>query len=446
MKNFFKRYLYLPLIFVFITASAYADIAIRIMPNAGLPESSNQPTQTTILSITKQVLAHEHINISHNSRYKLIAVKFIQTTMERYLLVHLMSRYYFSYHIIRINLNPNNSIQYPIIKNYHLQPADFLAQTNNIVGVASQCPVQYQTGKPLFVIGTPYYADMVSVMRSVDALSQAVSNTKQYQLVKLLDSNATIQNYQNILACPTLQYFFHIGHSDIDDNGQAFVLNDGDFYATYFSHNPQLNLKNTAITLDSCELFDQVNPGFCPILSKLRNAPLAYSSGSSELLIYGSPETYTCFWEAILQGQSITQSTLTQCALSHDPSMRNSQSGTYFIAADTPIYVQTNQRLITLQPGDGYTILKLNNGEMVTQYAIKNNNQMIACTPDPTNRIALLNNPNLTAGEFVLDDPDHSACQFFEVSRMQRDDNLSRDIYGFFPTQSCYILPNNPPN
>lgn len=442
MTHFFKKILYLPIIFVFLITSTYADITIRVMPNTGSSELSNQPTKATIQSITKQALAREHVNISNNSRYKFIAVKFIQTESERYLLVHLMSRYYFSYRIIRINLNLDNSIKYPIIKNYHLQPADFSAQSNNIASVASACPAQYQTGKPLFVIGTPYYTDFVSATRSVDALSQAVSNTQQYQLVKLLDNNATIQNYQNILTCPNLKYFFHIGHSTIDGDGQAFVLHDGDFDATYFSQNPQLNLNNKTITLDSCELFDQVNKGFCPILSKMSNAPLVYSSGSSELLVYGSPETYACFWEAILQGQSLTQSTLAQCALLHDPSMRNSQSGVYLLAGDTPLYVQTNQRLITIQPSDGYTILKLHNGEMITQYAIKNNEQMIACTPDPTNRITLLNNAELTAGEFILNDSDSNTCQFSEISRMQRTGGLSRDIYGFYPAQSCFNLPD----
>lgn len=102
--------------------------------------------------------------------------------------------------------------------------------------------------------------------------------------------------------------------------------------------------------------------------------------------------------------------------------------------------VTTNQRTITVAPND-YTVLKLNNGEMVTQYAMQMNKQVVACTPDPTNRVTLLNNPNLTAGEFIPNAQSSNACEFIEISRMQRDGGLSRDIYGFYPTQHCYQLP-----
>jgi len=433
-----QKFLYL--ILVFLITTAHANIPIHVMPMAGFSKASNQPTQTNIQTITKQALTHEHVNIGNRSRYALIQVQLVQTVSERYLLVHLISRYYFSYRIIRINLNLNNSIKYPIIKNYHLQPADFLAQSNND-GVAPQCPAQYQTGKPLFVIGTPYYKNFENITHSVDALSQAVLNTHQYQLVKLLGNDATIQNYQNVLACPTLKYFFHMGHSTSDGNSQAFVLSNGDFDATYFSQNPPLNLRDKTITLDSCELFDQVKQGFCPIVGTMPNAPQTYSSGSSDLLIYGSVETYTCFWKAILQGAPVSQTTLAQCAISHDPSVGNSRSGIYFVNQGTPVFIQTNQRVITIQPND-YALLKLNNGEMVTQYAIKINQQTVACTPNPMNRTTLLNNPNLTAGEFTLSEVDGTTCQFYDVSRMIRNGGLSRDIYGFYPTQSCYNVPN----
>lgn len=447
MTSFFKKFLYLHIILVLLVTSAHANIPIHIMPNTGFSKLSDQLTKTNIKAITEQTLIHEHIDIGNNSRYAFAQVKFIQAASERYLLVHLMSRYYFSYQIVRINLNPDNSIKYPIIKNYHLKPDDFLTQSNNIVGVAPECPAQYQMGKPLFVIGTPAYKYYKSVSRSVDALSKAVLKTHQYQLVTLLDNNATVQNYQNILACPNLKYFFHIGGSD--DYGQSFALSDGDFNATYFSQNSQLNLSDKAISFDSCNLFDQVNQGFCPILSKMNNAPLAYTAGSSQLLIYGSAETYTCFWKKVLNGALMTQSTLKKCAISHDPSVRNSQSGTYVIGAQEPgsqILVQTNQRTIIIQPND-YIVLKLYNGEMVTHYAIKNSEQTLAmiCTADPTNRVALLNNPNLTAGEFKLNYQGGNTCEFSEISRMQRNGDISRDIYGFRPGKSCFKLPNKPP-
>lgn len=445
MISFLKKCLYVNIITVFLITSAYADIPIHVMSNTNLLGSSAQLSNGTIQSITKQALSHAHINIANHSPYAFIQVKLIKTTSSRYLLAHLMSRYYFSYQIIRINLTANNAIQYPVIKNYHLQTADFFAQSNNIVGVTPQCPAQYQTGKPLFVIGTPYYTEFKSVSLSVDALSQAVLKTNQYQLVKLIGNDATIQNYQNILACPTLKYFFHIGHSDED--ARAFVLSDGDFDATYFSQNPQLNLRDKVISLDSCELFDQVDQGFCPILSKIKNPPLAYTSGSSELLIYGSPETYACFWKKVLAGAPMTQSTLAQCAIAYDPSVRNSQSGTYLLGADdpgTPVIIKTNQRTITIQPAD-YTVLKLHNGEMVTQYIMQKSGKPMNCTPDPTNRVTLLNNPTLTAGEFELNAEDSNSCEFSEMSRIERDGNLTRDIYGFHPAQSCFKLPDVPP-
>src|SRR5687767_1179431 len=138
MTNFFKKILYFPILFVFIIASAYANIPIHIMPNAGVEGLSDEPAKPTIKTITAQALAHAHINIVNNSRYALIQTQLVQTTSERYLLVHLLSRYYFSYQVVRINLNSDNSIKYPIIKNYHLKSTDFLAQSNHI----AECPTQ----------------------------------------------------------------------------------------------------------------------------------------------------------------------------------------------------------------------------------------------------------------------------------------------------------------
>lgn len=447
MINFLKRFLYLNISIIFLITSAYADIPIHIMPNTGYPLTT-EPTNTNIKTIATEALNHAHINISNNSRYAFAQVKLIQTASERYLLVHLMSRYYFSYQIVRINLNTNNTIQYPLITHYHLRSSDFLAQSNNITDVTPECPTQYQTGKPLFVIATPSYEYYKSISNSVDALSKAVLKTHQYQLVKLLDNDATIQNYQNILACPNLKYFAHFGGSD--DYGQSFALSDGDFDATYFSQNPQLNLNNKIISLDSCNLFDQVDQGFCPILSKMTNPPLAYTAGSSQLLIYGSAETYACFWKKILAGAPITQSTLSECAVAHDPSVRGSQSGIYLTGntlteyPDAQVLIQTNQRVIQIQPNN-YTVLKLHNGEMVTQYSVTNDGYSTVCAPSSKNRVMLLNNPGLNSGEFVLSAFDKGTCVFSDISRMQRNGDLTRDIYGFDPGQSCFQLPNKPP-
>lgn len=83
---------------------------------------------------------------------------------------------------------------------------------------------------------------------------------------------------------------------------------------------------------------------------------------------------------------------------------------------------------------------------MITQYAIQNEGsaQKIICTPDPTNRIALLNNPTLGASEFIISSDTDNTCQFMEISRLVRNGNITRDIYGFHPDEDCFQLPNKP--
>src|SRR3990167_1079033 len=442
MKYMFQKLLGIFFVILLCTSVANADIAIHVMSNA---HTQSIQSKQNIQSVVKQALLHDHVNIGGNSPYGSVSVELLRNNNSRYLLVHLMSRYFLSYEIMRINLNADGSIMYPVIPNYKIQHADFLAQSSELKNSIPVCPVEYQTGKPLFVIASPAYTDTSSINRSVNRLRKAIFSTGQYQLVQLLDDNATVQNYQNILACSNLAYFAHFGGSD--DYGQSFALVDGDFDATYFSQNPQLNFSDKAISLDSCNLFDQVDQGFCPILKTISKGLTAYTSGSSQLLIWGSAETYACFWKKVLRGETMTQSTLQQCAVAYDPSVPHSQSGIYFVGSRdnaAKVLIQTNQRSISIAPHD-YIVLKLSNGEKVVQYAMSIAGQNTICTPDPTNRITLLNNTALLSGEFILNFLDDGTCQFTEVSRLERNGNITRDIYGFSPQEQCFHLPNKPP-
>lgn len=447
MTKFAKKSLSFILL-VLLTSACYADVPIYRMSNAvNLLASACKPA-VNVKAITTESLAYLHINIGENSPYASAQVKLlISDTGNRYLLIHLMSRYYFSSRIIRVNLNSDNRITYPIILNYHLKKSDFIAQSNPLnvlLDKKPSCPSEYMNSRPLVVVVSPAYSDTSSVYQSINKISKAVDANPQYQLVQLLDKNATVENYQNVLACPNLKYFIHFGGSD--DYGQSFVLANGDFKATYFSENPQLNFGNKAISLDSCNLFDQVSQGFCPILTKMKHKLSVFSAGSSQLLIWGSAETYACFWKNVLEGASMTQKTLQQCAVKYDPSVPNSQAGIYFVGArnsSNQLVIQTNQRKVIVTPRD-YTVLKLSSGEMVTRYAMKESDgQSYTCTPNPMNRITLINNPKLKAAEFGLS-LEGNNCQYTEISRIVRNGNITRDIYGFSPAQSCFHLPNKP--
>ncbi|OGT35678.1 MAG: hypothetical protein A3F11_07165 [Gammaproteobacteria bacterium RIFCSPHIGHO2_12_FULL_37_14] len=434
---------------------SYGEIPFTVMSNQLKQKVNNAAIIHTVESALKQ----SNINIGRHSQYSSAKIEVIKDSdnNSQYILVHLMSRYFLSYEIIRINLSNDGSVIYPVIKDYHLNNVDYAAQSISLGDTKPTCPSQYNTGKPLFVIGTPNYGaaneddnSNSSTYQAVNRISRDVLKTHQYQLVQLLDGNATIKNYENILACPNLKYFQHIGGEDVD--GESFFLYDGDFDASYFAKNPELNFSGKVISFDTCRAFDQVNNGFCPLITSMKHPPAVYTAGSSELLIFGSPETYACFWHKVLLDEApVTKETLMSCARKNDPAVLDSHSGIYFIG-ELPrdmndqtlnrIIIKTNKRTVGVPPLD-YDVFKLQQGEFVKSYSIQSSDEgIVSCAPDPSNKIQLIDNKNLKSGEFVAEyDSTNNTCQYSEISRMTRAAGITRDIYGFYPEDSCFIPP-----
>lgn len=359
-----KKYIFLQKFSIFISSILVSTFIQANIPIQMMPSSQNiNYDKSQLVKLTAEALSHESINMGPQSNYRSVKVQLLLTRKaDPYLVAHLMSRYVSSYKMMRINLTKDGAIIYPIQQNYQLTAEDFAAQRGYAKNNQPTCPTEYQTGKPLFVIGTPGYisgdyAGDSSTYHAVNTVSQAVLNNKQYQLVQLLDGNATIANYQNVLSCPNLKYFFHIGGED--DYGKSFFLTDGDFDASFFKNNPQLDLSGKVISFDTCRAFDQVQDGFCQSITLMPKPPLVYTAGSSQLLMWGSTETYACFWEKILEDNSpLTKETLENCAMQYDPSVPGSRAGIYFIGEqlfDGPVnnkrvVIKTNFRTLAVPP------------------------------------------------------------------------------------------------
>lgn len=426
------------------SSTIFAQVPITITPSQHSLSASDQQTDTALII---EALHHQHININQGSPYSEILATLIDGD-HPYIILHLLSKLYFSAKSIRINLTNTHQIQYPIIMHYKMTATDFERQNLQLSVTQPKCPTEYENIGPLFVIGSPVANQFQNISKAIQALTKDINQTHQYHLVTLLNNDATVQNYENIMMCPNLKYFFNIGHSDEDMT--SIVLSDGDLEADFFQKHNALNLKKTGIVYDSCLLDDNTTHGFCPIFNAMPKKPKFYSSGSTELLILGSVETYACYWKHILAGEQASTDILNQCAEQYDPSVKNSHAGIDIISdlENEATVLKTNQRTITINPSEVYTNFNLHPGEKVTSYAVKNlaSGASIQCTPDDKNITQLINNASVTHGEFeTLYRGYNSTCTYIDIGHILRHGNFTRDIYGIQPNQSCFDMPNVPP-
>lgn len=133
-----------------IIAIAEANVPIQIMPNHFQTVYSN----SMLINLTTEALNHDNINIDEQSNYQSVKVQLLFTRQfTPYLLVHLMSRYFLSYTLIRINLTKEGSIIYPIQQNYQLSDDDFAVEQGYMNSGQSICPAEYQTGNAYIAMG-----------------------------------------------------------------------------------------------------------------------------------------------------------------------------------------------------------------------------------------------------------------------------------------------------
>lgn len=437
-------HIFLLLAMLTFSSNIFAQVPIIFSHSQHSLSNSNERADNALII---EALHHQHININQGSPYSAILATVIHAN-HPYIILHLLSKLYFSAHNIRINLTKTHQIQYPIVLHYKMTAADFERQNTQLGVTQPQCPAEYENKGPLFVIGSPFNNLFANIPKAVQTLTKEINQTHQYYLVTLLNNDATVQNYENIMMCPNLKYFFNIGHSDEDMT--SIVLSDGDLEANFFQKQSALDLHKTGIIYDSCLLDDNTPHGFCPIFNAMPKKPAFYSSGSTELLIFGSVETYACFWKHVLAGEPASTNILNQCAQQYDPSVKGSHAGIDIISdlEHASTIVTTNQRTITISPSKVYTHFNLQPGEKVTSYAVKNltSGASLQCKPYDKNVSQLIGNTSLTHAEFeTLYDSNDNTCTYTDIEHIVRDGNFMRDIYGLQPTQSCFDMPNVPP-
>jgi hypothetical protein len=391
------------------------------------------------------------INLNHN----LVKVQLLRDkNTSLYALIHIFSHHFFTFHTIRVNFKNNGNNGFNIVSadpNYQIKSEDITNQNKILQTKAGACPQEYNTGNPLFVIVSPYLNNSTNnITNSLNMISDYVNQNKNYQLVKLYNKEVTVQDYKNILACPNLLQMLTI--SSEDNMGKTFFLDDGLFDAEYFNQ-IEFDPFNSIFVLNVCNSFRNVEKGFCKTITEMPRHPVIYSAGSTELLIYGSPETYACMWHRFLVEHSApSPDILNECAKKNDPSFEGYANGIYFIGDifgdssgnKATILIQTDQkREFQIEPG-AYKIVMLNSKENITSYSININGKKLICSANTDNTISLINNTGLRTGQFYLNHYEAKgniaeSCDYEEVSRSpRRPGQETRDIYGIYPYEKCY--------
>jgi hypothetical protein len=435
------RFSLLLLIFWSVAGWSYASPQVEFMGNY---INKNNPG---LVNAENNIKAYIADNVQDYNRKDSIRVQILRNNnLSWYALIHVLSKRFFKFHTIRINLTQDGSKIIAINKNYEILANDILNQNKILSVKAGLCPQEYLNNKDLFVLVSPSANDTATnIAKSLDKISEDLKKDKNYTLVKLYNKKVTVQDYKNILACPNLSKMITI--SSEDDMGKTFFLDDGLFDAEYFNQ-VNFNQDNSVFVLNVCNSFRNVNNGFCSNITSMPKHPTIYTAGSTELLIYGSPETYACMWHQYLIKQAVPSiETLQECARQNDPSFEGYSNGVYFVGdvvdSKAKVIVRTNYGRIIVIPTGDYKIVTLAKGESIINYSMNIQGKTIFCSANKDNKVELIKNRGLRTGEFYLDYDSRteipSYCEYAEVSRMERrPGHETRDIYGLYPEQKCY--------
>ncbi len=435
------RFILLLLVFWSISSWSYASPQVEFM---GDYINKNNPGLINVESNIKAYIAN---NMQEYNTKDIIRVQILRNNnLSWYALIHVFSKQFFKFHTIRINLTQDGSKIIAINKQYEIVTNDILNQDKILNIKTGVCPQEYLSNKALFVLVSASANDnATNIAKSLDIIVQDLKKDKNYTLVKLYNKKVTVQDYKNILACPNLSKMITI--SSEDDMGKTFFLDDGLFNAEYFNQ-VNFNQDNSVFVLNVCNSFRNVKNGFCRNITSMPRHPTIYTAGSSELLIYGSPETYACMWHQYLTKQIMPNvDILQECARQNDPSFEGYNNGIYFVGdfinGNAKVIVRTNYGRIIVIPTGDYKIINLAKSESIINYSMNIQGKTISCSANKDNTVELIKNRGLRTGEFYLDYDSRteipSYCEYSEVSRMERrPGHETRDIYGLYPEQKCY--------
>ena len=412
--------------FSFISSASEAAIPIRI--NSPAVTTTSYPSAAMIKDIALRAMKIQHINLSNNKYYAYTTVSLKNNPAHPYLLISLHSRAFFTNKIIRVNLDKNfNVIDTP------------LNPSNNQYALA-QCP----NPNIKFLIAVPFSATDTNDVKSADyAVNQvypaAVAKYGKDSVIKLISSQDTVQNFKNHLSCPNLEGVFSIASHD--EIGQSFLLYDGSFNYQFFYEQPGLNYTKAIISFDTCYPYADTLPGLCHAITEF--SPKVYTGGVTPLTLYGSPETYACFWTKILSNnEQPTKSLLDTCAQENDPFAKNSQSPLYIIGPKYEEYetsfnfftVHTNLSNYKVTQNEQYGRLSLALNESVTKVTLTDQGSTFDCKGAE----ALFNKPGLKASEFMLS-YDGNTCEIMEFKASDIPEYFPEGyaVYGMSPDNQC---------
>ncbi|MDF1654669.1 MAG: hypothetical protein P1U34_06100 [Coxiellaceae bacterium] len=278
--------------------TALANPSITLMGNA-------KGTYSIPLSNITQ-LVKKNIDTSANSPYAAIKVQPIYTAGSKidYLLVYLPSKTNYSFTVTRINLNATKGSQYTaggVVNNYHLTQADWQQQPRTkSLGVCPDKSVEF-----VAATSVPQYPTAKQYVEKV--FDNAVSHG--YKSVKLEGDEASVEGYENYLACPNLKGFYNIGHGA----SSGILLSDGMLGSHQFSQMHKELHERAVVVLNSCEVFND------PLKSAVLNGsdPQKYAGGISTLGIGTSEPASACFWDHAFNGKPLT-TWLNKCATTID--------------------------------------------------------------------------------------------------------------------------------
>ncbi len=388
-------------------------------------------SKTKIGQIVTEVLINQHIDLSKKSLYSHVTVKVFGDANHPRLLILLHNRVFSSVKPINVNLN----------KKLEIISVD--KTLKNLKSTYSTAPAHCPDPNIRFLISDGgntkdnFLKSFANASQQV--YSAAIKKYKKNQVKELLGKEATVQNFENYLSCPKLEGIF--SSATHDEQGQSFFLYDGDFSYQYFNTQPALNFSKTTISFNTCYAYKKVTPGLCQSITGL--SAKRYTGGVTPLLLWGSPETYACFWMKVLNDNATpTKALLNSCAQENDPFAKNSQSPLYIVGhfAYEPTYnyftIKTNLSSYKVSHDDQYIRLNLAANESIKGVTLTNKKTVIECSG--TGSQDLLNKPGLKASEFMLNF-DGKTCKIthFKASDYGRLFPQGYTVYGMSPYDQC---------
>jgi hypothetical protein len=311
----FKK-IFSAILFFVLTSSSFAGEnypKFVLLPNINTQYIMHTNASEAV-SIENQAieLVKKTLHLNSASPYKTVRISLQYNAKHQVdaLIVYLLSTKIKSFDLVRINLNTDFSVA-SVIKDYHLQAADFMQTPAYAQKRTPACP----DPRVQFVIGNNFDGDE-SVENEVQKVFQ-LAKDRGYNPI-LMDVNnpngpqPTIEAYENWMSCPNVKGFYNESHGW----EQGILLSDGDFSYQLIDRDLLNQLSQKVTLFDSCETFHD------PLLSSMMDVNKGnaqqYIAGIISLPFGPSERTASCFWALAFNGQELNRAMLNDCSVKND--------------------------------------------------------------------------------------------------------------------------------